>query len=1117
MSRIKVISIIIIIAVTIIVFGVGTGLIFVRGNLEKTIENDMYAVANIADRLISTKIDLLKADAATAAWNIITAAPDDVSGVLKEQVKAYPDKFIGLTVIDRRHGIVESYGSAETPETLRDSEYIPRAFAGEAVISTTGKDLSGKIVFHVYVPMEERVLSATVPGLFFSDIISQFNIWETGNIFIVDADGYVIANVRENWVMERYNFIEKSKTDSRYEKMGAAVSNMIKGESGVERFALDGEERLCVYTPISGSRVGWTLGVAVPLMESPIQNVRYGLLLVGGVCLLLSIVASLFASAIIERPYQKISELAETLKTQDKLLRTINDAAAKLQVTETGDFRLDVLNCMDMMARCADMDRMCVWQNHTKDGELYCSQIYEWSGGAEPQAGKDITKDISYSENLPGWEEKLSGGKSISGLVGALSDAERAQLSPQGIVSILVIPMFVHEYFWGFVAFDDCHRERDFSNNDEENLLRSGGFLIVNAILRNEMTYELVRAREEAIASAEAKSDFLANMSHEMRTPLNAIIGLSELTLDSENLDGLTQENLEKVYNSGVTLLSLINDILDISKIESRKFELIPVEYDTPSLINDTVTLNIVRIGSKPVTFELDIDESMPNRLIGDELRIKQIFNNLLSNAFKYTKEGSVVWSVSFEQDGDDMWIVSSVKDSGIGIRPDDLKKIFSEYNQADTKSNRKIEGTGLGLSICKSIVELMDGTVTVESEYGKGSTFTARIRQGKAEQWVPIGPEVAANLKDFRYSESKRDRSAKLVRAHIPYARVLVVDDVATNLDVALGMMKPYGMQIDCVSSGSAAVDLIRDAAVKYNAVFMDHMMPGMDGIEATRIIREEIGTDYAKNIPVIALTANAIVGNEDMFLQKGFQAFLSKPIDIMRMDVVINRYVRDKDLEKKSAAEGLTVSLKESGSDSGRDGVNSWFSDKLSVEGIDLRQGLKRFGEDEEIYLDVLKSYAQNTPTLLTQLRGYTREDVFGYEVVVHGIKSSSRGIGALSIGARAEALECAAKAGNFAFIEEKNDGFIETVQTLLANLSAMLQKIADENPKPRKAEPDASVLASLREACENFDIDAADKAISELESCEYESGGDLVEWLSAQVRITGFTQITERLRSV
>ncbi|GHV41037.1 hypothetical protein FACS1894187_22460 [Synergistales bacterium] len=1067
--RKRVFSIILLLAVVIIVFGIGSGLVFVQYNLENTIISDMTAIAGVADKFVSTSINLLKADASIVIQRLNEVSDDDLHEALRWYSEAY-DNFTALTVFDRG-GIVDSYSttspSAATPFEFIDSEYMQRAFAGEAVMSTTQINSNGELVFYLCVPMRERVLSVTIPGMFFRDIFSGFKIWNTGNIFMVDAEGTVLANIREDWVLERYNFIKMAQIDNQYERVAATVSRMIKGEPGESRFAIEGNERFCVFRPVTGSRVSWALGVVAPIAESPLQNVRNGLLLVGTVCILLSVVAAYFASVFLERPYKTISELVTTLESQGKLLHAINEAAVTLLHAETGDFNNDILDSVGLIARCANVDRMRVWQNHTKDGELYCSQLYEWSEGAEPQAGKRITVDVSYSRSIPGWEEKLSGGQPLSLIARNFSPEEQAQLSPQGVFSILVIPVFIHKDFWGFVCFDDCHKERVFSA-DDESLLRSGGLLIANAILRNDMTHDLVRAREEAVASAEAKSVFLANMSHEMRTPLNAIIGLTELTLDTDGVDGSALENLEKVYNSGVTLLSLINDILDISKIESGKFELVPVEYDTPSLVNDTVALNIVRIGSKPIVFNLDIDETMPSRLLGDELRVKQVFNNLLSNAFKYTKEGVVVWRVTFESDGDDIWLVSSVKDSGIGILPKDLKKLFSQYDQVDTKSNRKIEGTGLGLSICKSMVELMDGKIAVESEYGKGSTFTVRVRQGKASNSVPIGPEVAENLRNFHYFENKRDRSAKLVRAHIPYAKVLVVDDVPTNLDVARGMMKPYGMQIDCVTSGPAAIDLIREGNVKYNAIFMDHMMPGMDGIETTRIIREEIGTDYARNVPVIALTANAIVGNEDMFLHKGFQAFLSKPIDIMRMDVVINHWVRDKDLEKKlSRNGGLNVN---SGSDKKRIADIS----RINVKGIDVKQGLKRFGGDEDIYLNVLKSYAKNTPPLLDQLRDCAQEGLPNYAIVVHGIKSSSRSIGAEPIGARAEALELAAKSGNLAFVLQKNDDFITTVHTLLESLSAILQTIAEENPKPQKAEPDAGALADLLEACKSFDID-------------------------------------------
>jgi signal transduction histidine kinase/CheY-like chemotaxis protein len=412
----------------------------------------------------------------------------------------------------------------------------------------------------------------------------------------------------------------------------------------------------------------------------------------------------------------------------------------------------------------------------------------------------------------------------------------------------------------------------------------------------------LAELNEVAQSAANAKSNFLANMSHEMRTPLNAIIGLSELSLSSGELAESSADNVAKVYNSGVTLLGLVNDILDLSKIEAGRFEVVPAAYDLPSLINDTVNLNIMRIGEKPIIFDLEVDGSLFSSLYGDELRIKQVFNNLLSNAFKYTRKGRVSWSISSEHDGESVWLVSEIKDSGIGIRPEDVSKLFMDYNQVDVKSHRAVEGTGLGLAITKNLVQMMDGSIEVESTYGEGSSFHVRLRQGFVSD-TRIGDDVAKNLKHFKYSDEKRLRSEKLIRIRLPYARVLVVDDVPVNLDVARGMMQPYQMQIDCVTSGEEAVELVRDGEVRYNAIFMDHMMPVMDGIEATRIIREEIGTDYAKSVPIIALTANAIAGNEELFLGKGFQAFLSKPIDIERMDQVIRKWVRDRELEKELA----------------------------------------------------------------------------------------------------------------------------------------------------------------------------------------------------------------------
>ncbi|MCL1975893.1 MAG: ATP-binding protein [Firmicutes bacterium] len=412
--------------------------------------------------------------------------------------------------------------------------------------------------------------------------------------------------------------------------------------------------------------------------------------------------------------------------------------------------------------------------------------------------------------------------------------------------------------------------------------------------------YEEVAALKEAAeAHSQSKSNYLAVMSHEMRTPMNAVIGFSELLLaakEGDNRCEVCTDELKKIHSASMSLLSIINDILDISKIESGKFEILPEDYDMASFINDTAILNSSRIGEKPIKFLIDIDESLPSRLWGDDLRIKQICNNLLSNAFKYTTAGTVTWKVDCQRDeeGDGVWMILSISDTGIGIRDEDVDKLFVDYSQVDSQSNRYIEGTGLGLPLSKKIAELMGGSITMESEYGKGSVFTAKLRQKHLTE-TPIGPIVAKSLRDFCYNDNKRSVGATLNRVQLPNARVLVVDDLRVNLEITKGMMKPYGMKVDGVISGADAVEAIRREDVRYCAIFMDHMMPGMDGVEATRIIREEIGTEYAKTVPIIALTANAVSGNEEIFLKKGFQAFVTKPIDIMRLDKVIRQWVKN------------------------------------------------------------------------------------------------------------------------------------------------------------------------------------------------------------------------------
>jgi signal transduction histidine kinase/ligand-binding sensor domain-containing protein/response regulator of citrate/malate metabolism len=391
-------------------------------------------------------------------------------------------------------------------------------------------------------------------------------------------------------------------------------------------------------------------------------------------------------------------------------------------------------------------------------------------------------------------------------------------------------------------------------------------------------TQELAEQTEIAVQANRAKSEFLATMSHELRTPLNAIIGFSEIELKNRK-DEASRNNIAQVYRSGSYLLEIINDILDIPKIESGNIDIVPAEYETAAMLSDVVNLNRVRLSAKPINFVLEIDASFPRALTGDELRVKQILNNLLSNAVKYTREGEIKLTISHENG----FICFCVRDTGIGIRAEDMGKLFHSYTRLDTGMNRRTEGTGLGLVIAQKLTEMMGGGIAVESEYGKGSCFTARIVQGIAAVPEGIGEETAASLRNFQYAAKLPDEYSRLDIQ----ALALVVDDIPANLDLTVKMLASYGVRADTAASGREAIEKIQGEQ-SYNLIFMDHMMPEMDGIETTRKIREG-GYDGV----IVALTASAMRGMKEFYLEEGFDDYLSKPISFNALGETLNKWI--------------------------------------------------------------------------------------------------------------------------------------------------------------------------------------------------------------------------------
>jgi len=547
-----------------------------------------------------------------------------------------------------------------------------------------------------------------------------------------------------------------------------------------------------------------------------------------------------------------------------------------------------------------------------------------------------------------------------------------------------------------------------------------------NQIQISNLQRDLETAVADATAANEAKSVFLANISHEIRTPMNVIVGLTGLLLEDDSQSDDTMDYLEKISTAGNTLMELINDVLDLSKVESGKFELNQVRYEIASLINDVVTLNFMRIEDKPIVLQLNIDDKLLSEYYGDDLCVKQILNNLLSNALKYTREGTVTLSAKSVREGeDDVRLFISVSDTGLGIRKEDLHRIFMEFDQAEALANRSIEGTGLGLSIVKKFTELMGGDISVESEYGKGSTFTFSIRQGFVSDEV-ISTETIESLNSFSYVNKERKSARMLARPDLSHVRVLVVDDFRTNLDVAVGMLGKYKMAVDCVMSGQEAIDLITLAEPVYDAVFMDHMMPGMDGVEATQLIRG-IDTEYAKTLPVIALTANAVAGNETMFLDKGFQAFLPKPISFMKLDAVIKQWIM-KDAPSDDAEHLPPAPEEEAVEDK-----------KIEIPGINAKYGLSLYDGDRELFVDVIESYLENAPTELEKLHGVTEDTLSAYAIDIHTMKGGSAGIGARELADRAAKLEAMAKAGDLSGVLSGNESFISDAETLVADIKA------------------------------------------------------------------------------
>ena len=693
--------------------------------------------------------------------------------------------------------------------------------------------------------------------------------------------------------------------------------------------------------------------------------------------------------------------------------------------------------------------------------------------------------------------------------------------------------------------------------------------------------YQVSLTNMELRKTSNMKSDFLANMSHEIRTPMNAVIGMAEMAL-REDVSPAAREYIGQIKSSGQTLLTIINDILDFSKIESGKMDISDVEYEPMSMINDVSNIIMTRIGSKDLDLTVDVNPNLPSGLYGDNIRIKQVLVNLANNAVKFTDAGNVNLKIDFLQiSEDEIELYVAVADTGRGIRESDMNRLFQSFQQLDSKRNRNVEGTGLGLAISRQLVALMRGKIHVDSEYGKGSTFSFVIPQKVTDSSYAVEKVaknlVAAGLIQSEYTarelamdmeklgvtyerlESEEDlgrvkdhnagylfveqplfteavqyflklnpdvcgvllanyrevRSYDLANLRVvkkplyilglsnifngkeeigsvsfmetedfdftaPKAEILVVDDNAINLTVVKGLLNPLKMKIDTALSGKDAVLMTTDK--RYDIIFMDHMMPEMDGVETTRVIRRLLGNNG--QVPIIALTANAVEGTAEMFINEGMNDFVTKPIEMRVIISKLHKWLPPEKIEKNRDKKMNAARL-----NANRDNKASQTTTDISIEGLDVKRAMEFLG-NENLFWSVLKEYYRVIDKKCAMIQEYEQKEQWKeYTVEGHALKSASKQIGALDLAQVAEQMEAAGNAGNAALIHKITPGMLEEYMFYKGILAPYFVKQEEEQSGRAAKNDEMSVLfGEMKEAMENLDMDAMEKVIKDMGQYSY-----------------------------